>query len=577
MEFVETLMYKKTYKINKIIILVLLMLIIFSSTFLWSYTEANASFNPLALTAMMTAGELTAMSSLLISTGIVVGTAIALSALCYLIWNAMSDTQKQQFRDTIATQLNGIIAFPIALWNLVKSIVDTTFQAGAHTYVYRINMENLTYCPATTVDSLNGWTYIISDLPGNHNLQQFLFGISLGGAINSYYPIGNPACNTSSTSLYNIHYETYFNSVWNPYNINSNPTGASLTAYLTSSGYTIGDNTTPVTYTQHIVDSMERGEIRITGTQPIFYFDTNNDGDTNDAGEQKVVGQSGMLPNTLSYLYNELTHIWAMTYKVNTNGNEETRSYALNSSMNYTPTTYGKDVSAPYVGSSMVGDTTFVPEQTVDGKVAVNNPATLEENLGKSSTDVTATTPPTTGFFTGIFAGITAFLATMLTTLMTPINAIWDILKTIASIIITGVAGLLTPITGILTNILDAVIAWAQSIVTAITGIQFGEAEADLTNDTIRWHLPDMFILLIKIILASIAFLLRFVVYIETCIAIPADSWNMPQGMQDGLNWFKNTTIPYLGLTVWTALSSLFGMFYTLGMAKIIRRYMRSA
>lgn len=97
-------------------------------------------------------------------------------------------------------------------------------------------------------------------------------------------------------------------------------------------------------------------------------------------------------------------------------------------------------------------------------------------------------------------------------------------------------------------------------------------SEPDLTDQTKNYRIPDLFLLILKVILACIRMNLRALTYIITLEVIPSDSWNMNSNIVAGIDFFRNQNIPYINISIWNAVTSMVTVVFGLSVIKRVRR-----
>jgi hypothetical protein len=245
------------------------------------------------------------------------------------------------------------------------------------------------------------------------------------------------------------------------------------------------------------------------------------------------------------------------------------------------------------INCSVGGDTSISLNKTIDVEAnrdwktdaGVRNlavPTTFESVKALSSTDITTNvdgyttvaTPETPATnYTGILGTIIEVLNSIKSGVQSIVTFITDFFKNI----IVALETVLQPVIGTLNDIkkaiADAVTAITAPIVQAISNIKTGEAEADLTTQTQNYNIPDLFVLILKVIIACISLVLRFIVYLLKMPFVEADTWGMSTNTINGIDFAKNVKIPYLNLSMWSIISSVISITYSITIMRKIRRF----
>jgi hypothetical protein len=148
----------------------------------------------------------------------------------------------------------------------------------------------------------------------------------------------------------------------------------------------------------------------------------------------------------------------------------------------------------------------------------------------------------------------------------------------------TPIAGALEGMAGTLADIKKAIADGLQTatkpLIDAVTGVKDAviadtaaeaTAEPDITPTVKDYNIPDLFILILKVVLACIRLVLRCSVYLATIVAITPDSSLLNANAVSGIDFFKNQNIPNLNVSIWTLFSSLITVLFGLAVVKRIR------
>lgn len=135
-----------------------------------------------------------------------------------------------------------------------------------------------------------------------------------------------------------------------------------------------------------------------------------------------------------------------------------------------------------------------------------------------------------------------------------------------------AVEAIAAPIVTAVTDGAAAVSAKVQEVVNSISIVQENTAEADMTQKMRDYRLPDLFILILKVILACIRLILRALIFIATLPVIPADAGDINGDFLSGVNFLKNQTIPFFNVSLWSMVTGIIAIFFGLAVVKRIRR-----
>lgn len=179
----------------------------------------------------------------------------------------------------------------------------------------------------------------------------------------------------------------------------------------------------------------------------------------------------------------------------------------------------------------------------------VENPAEPTTGTGTTTTNMSSADK---SWWQTVVGGVTGILGDIKSWL----DAFWE--KMIAAL-----AGALAP-----------VMTQLQTIDGSITGVRDAVAEADLTDTIKDYKIPDLFILSLKVILATIRMVGRAIVFIGTLQKIPPDGSMVPENMVTGLNYAKNYKLP-IGISIWDLTSLIVGYLFGLNVFKRVVRTVR--
>lgn len=113
-------------------------------------------------------------------------------------------------------------------------------------------------------------------------------------------------------------------------------------------------------------------------------------------------------------------------------------------------------------------------------------------------------------------------------------------------------------IEGILSNIYDTIKQGVVDIVNSITAVNENTVETDLTEDFRNYKLPDLFILILKVLLSIIMLIVRALSFLFTFYSIePYTGWLHPD-IAVGINYLKNYNLPLFGLNFFELINTVF-------------------
>lgn len=135
---------------------------------------------------------------------------------------------------------------------------------------------------------------------------------------------------------------------------------------------------------------------------------------------------------------------------------------------------------------------------------------------------------------------------------------------------VSGLAGAIGQV-GTLVSGIPASIAQALSpattdiktIADSMANVEDAVAEADLTDTIKNFDIPDLFILSLRVIIATILMVGRAIVFVITIQGIPPDGSMIPSNMMVGLNYTKNYQLP-MGISIWDLANVLIGFLFGL-------------
>lgn len=131
---------------------------------------------------------------------------------------------------------------------------------------------------------------------------------------------------------------------------------------------------------------------------------------------------------------------------------------------------------------------------------------------------------------------------------------------------VSGLSGAIGQV-GTLVSGIPASIAQAFSPATtdikAIADSVADIAEADMSDTIKRFKIPDLFVLSLKVIIATILMVGRAIVFVITIQAIPPSGSMIPNNMMVGLNYTKNYQLP-IGISIWDLANVLIGFLFGL-------------
>ncbi|MEM0173426.1 MAG: hypothetical protein QXI16_02850, partial [Sulfolobaceae archaeon] len=252
--------------------------------------------------------------------------------------------------------------------------------------------------------------------------------------------------------------------------------------------------------------------------------------------------------------------------------------------MQYLVDTYPATYEVSHTGT-VVGQETIVDNPDYDptdamGNVTVGVPETMETLIGATADTVSqpyAGENPieTTTWWQNALDGVSSVFASAISGVQSIGQSIWDIAtniwewlqefwETLAEALATALSGVITW----LTNVYEQCVAMVQTL----TGINTAVAEADLTAKITQYKIPDLFILVLKVILACIRLILRALIYLATIVSIQADSSLINAYTVQGIEFFKNQQVPNLSISVWNMASAMLTLLFSLSVVRRIRK-----
>lgn len=170
----------------------------------------------------------------------------------------------------------------------------------------------------------------------------------------------------------------------------------------------------------------------------------------------------------------------------------------------------------------------------------------------------------------GAFAGLAGVLTGLFGGLSGLVENVWDKLQEIY----LGLFGANGVLSDILTGITDMVDSLTDAKDITEAEIEAAAAQDLAAENTIKnYKIPDLFILLMQVLIASINVVIIALMYIITLPLIPQDSSWLNDTMETAIDFIKGQTIPVLNINFWTLFSATITMLFALAIFKRIRRH----
>ncbi|PNT90897.1 hypothetical protein [Clostridium thermosuccinogenes] len=242
----------------------------------------------------------------------------------------------------------------------------------------------------------------------------------------------------------------------------------------------------------------------------------------------------------------------------------------------------GNDIPAdwdiPVVGQDVV----LNPDWDIaneNGERVIYVPQAVTDLVGDTYVDVTnpqeeeeedPVNPPVGGELTGTWWQ--SLLNTLFGPIISILNGLWELFQDFWSKLLERLQTALSPLSQTLSDIFTNIGTQAMAIVNTITGVRDSVAESDITDRAKSYKLPDLFILILKVILACIRLLLRALIYMASIVTIEPNGSLLNSNVKSGINFLKNQKIPNLNITVWTMFSSMMTVLFSFAVVRRIKR-----
>lgn len=234
------------------------------------------------------------------------------------------------------------------------------------------------------------------------------------------------------------------------------------------------------------------------------------------------------------------------------------------------------NISAAYTGDAVV-DQPGYDYGTGDGvskKRQVGFPPVLDDLVGKTKEDVQNPSGDI-GQDIPVIDSTTSWWEQMLSRVLNPAfnplvavgEKIWEILKNTWEWM-----------QGLIQALIDAIIPLVNSIIEAITGVTTAvnnanidksvETECNLNN----FNFFDMIILILMFLFACIRLIGRVLFFVISLFGIPKDDWDINNNLLMGIDYLKNTLIPYINLSYWETMSWLLTFMFGFGIVRFVRK-----
>lgn len=225
--------------------------------------------------------------------------------------------------------------------------------------------------------------------------------------------------------------------------------------------------------------------------------------------------------------------------------------------------------------------------ETVDGVVSKTSEQVISGDISSGEPE----NPPTeTGFWGSVLGFLSSFWDSLLNALSNAFSWLHDFISAFWSNLSTAVTGALSGVTGVLTDIWD----WLKDFFSALTGVLSNAlapvitaiasiadsisstAEPPTDSAPPNYDLPDLFWLLILMIIGFIKLVLKGLTYLFSLYNVSADSSMLNTDFLSGFEFLKNQNIPYFGVSILTIVQSLGTVLFGLALIKTGKKFLLS-
>jgi len=152
------------------------------------------------------------------------------------------------------------------------------------------------------------------------------------------------------------------------------------------------------------------------------------------------------------------------------------------------------------------------------------------------------------------------------------LDSVWNWLQNFWNSFLQKLQQGLQPLTDVLSNIYTSV----QAIGVSISAIAENIIEPDMNSSFQNYKLPDLFLLLLLLIIAVIRLLLRGLVYIISLYSLSPSSSMFNEYVVQGINFLKNQQIPWFNMSFFSIYEVLIGFLFGLVVIRLSKKFVLS-
>ena len=571
------------YISKKTLIIFLCVLLIFMSV-IGNYQQVKASVGALGIALSLLEQKIG--SALLIKAGLYVSGAGATIMLAVLVWQfyqSLPESSKQAFRDACASAVNGVANFTSDIWDRAVSWVNSNFNVGSQTYSGSYPTAEISLLPSETIAISAG---LAGEVTATGALRHFCVTF-MGTKIwetGAFFGTGKVINDYFTLDLYDervyVNFLDPINQVLQTVDLTSKFTSEQLALFwneVAALNYQSG-TMNPITKNRSVTTELTgltwTWENVSNGKGTLYY--------TYGDGIKRLIGTNVKAESECVVITKDSSgKLWhSIMYRTVNAGYDILNSVSIQSLVDTYPATYEVTHTGTVVGQETIVDNPDYDPTDAMGNVTVGVPETIETLIGATAETVSqpyAGENPieTTTWWQNALDGVSSVFSSAISGVQSIGQSIWDIAtniwewlqefwESLAEALSTALAGVITWLSGIY----DQCIAMVQ----AIAGINTAVAEADLTAKVTQYKIPDLFILVLKVILACIRLILRALIYLATIVSIQADSSLINGYTVQGIQFFKNQQVPNLNISVWNMASAMLTLLFSLSVVRRIRR-----
>lgn len=568
---------------RKALIIFLCVLIIFMSV-IGNYQQVKASVGALGIALSLLEQKIG--SALLIKAGLYVSGAGATIMLAILVWQfyqSLPESSKQAFRDACASAVNGVANFSADIWDRAVSWVNTNFDEGSQTYSGSYPTVEVGLLPSETLPIAAGLAGEVTATGAMRHFCVTFFGTKIwetgaffgtGKVINDYFTL-----DLYDQRVY-VNFLDPINQVLKTVDLTSKFTSEQLALFwneVTALNYQSG-TMNPITKNRSVTTELTgltwTWENVSSGRGTLYY--------TYGDGIKRLIGTNVKAESECVVITKDSSgKLWhSIMYRTVNAGYDILNSVSIQSLVDTYPATYEVTHTGTVVGQETIVDNPDYDPTDAMGNVTVGVPETMETLIGATADTVSqpyAGENPieTTTWWQNALDGVSSVFSSAISGVQSIGQSIWDIAtniwewlqefwESLAEALSTALTGVITWLSGIYNQ--------CVAMVQAITGINTSVLEADLTTKITQYKIPDLFLLILKVILACIRLILRALIYIATIVSIEADGSLLNNYARQGIDFFKNQQIPNLSVTVWNMASAMLTLLFSLSVVRRIRK-----